>query len=178
MSKSNAAVFRPRMSRTIGMRLVLMRLVPALAACLVLAAWSGDALADDAKCDVFEIKATNDKAGIDKELKPLQKKLKNPPFSAWNTFKLVKQHSLKAPKMKAVSVKLSAGGKLGLLYKERNDAKGHKPRLRVVMTLDDAKGKRKADMTLKFDSGNFSLVGQNAGKDGSTRVLAIRCTVK
>lgn len=153
-------------------------LVSALAACLMLGAWSGVASADDADCEVFEIKATNDSGGIDAELKPLERKLKKPPFSAWKTFKLVKKHSVKAALMKAVSLKLSAGGTLGLLYKERSDAKGRKSRLRVVMTLDDAKGKRKADITLKFDSGDFSLVGQDAGKDGSSRVLAIRCSVK
>jgi hypothetical protein len=144
----------------------------------MLAGWSGVASADDASCDVFEIKATNDEGGIAPELKPLQKKLKKPPFSAWKSFKLVKKHTAKATLMKSVSIKLSGGGKLGLLYKERSDAKGRKPRLRVVMTLDDAKGKRKADITLKFDSGDFSLVGQDAGKDGSSSVLAIRCSVK
>jgi hypothetical protein len=165
-------------SRTNIARRVSPRLLGALAACFLLVAWSGQALADDASCDVFEIKATNDSSGHDAELKPLKKKLSKPPFSAWKSFKLVKKHTIAASLMKSVSVKLSAGGKLGLLYKERNDAKGHKPRLRVVMTLDDAKGKRKADITLKFDSGDFSLVGQDAGKDGSTRVLAIRCSVK
>ena len=149
-------------SKTTLARLVSPRLVSAFAACFLLLAWSGQALADDASCDVFEIKATSDSTGLDKELKPLKKKLSKPPFSAWKSFKLVKKHSVKASLMKAVSVKLSAGGKLGLLYKERNDAKG----------------KRKADMTLKFDSGDFSLVGQDAGKDGSKRVLAIRCSVK
>ncbi len=145
---------------------------------LLLGAWSGVANADAAKCDVFEIKATNDEGGVAPELKALKKKLARPPFSAWKSFKLVKKHATKATLMKSVSLKLSAGGKLGLLYKERSDAKGHKPRLRVVMTLDNAQGKRKAEITLKFDSGDFSLVGQDAGKDGSTRVLAIRCSVK
>jgi hypothetical protein len=140
-------------------------------------AWSAEARADEASCDVFEIKASNDGSSIDAELKPLQKKLAKPPFSAWKSFKLTKKHAAKAEMMKLVSLKLTGGGKLGLLYKERSDAKGHKPRLRVVMTLDDAKGKRKAEITLKFDSGDFSLVGQDAGKDGSTSVLAIRCSV-
>ncbi len=173
MSKSKSPL-----TRLVSHRLIPARLVSALAACFLLAAWSGQALADNASCEVYEIKATNDKSGYDGQLKALKKKLSKPPFSAWKSFKLVKKHSVTATKMTAVSVKLAAGGKLGLLYKERNDAKGKKPRLRVVMTLDDAKGKRKADITLKFDSGDFSLVGQDVGKDGSTRILAIRCTVK
>ena len=159
-------------------RRVLLRLVSVLAACVMLAAWSADAQADTASCDVFEIKATKDGTTIDAELEPLKKKLAKPPFSAWKSFTLTKKHAVKAEIMKSVTLKLAAGGKLGLLYKERNDGKGKKPRLRVVMTLDDAQGKRKADITLKFDSGDFCLVGQDAGKDGSAKVLAIRCTVK
>ena len=46
------------------------------------------------------------------------------------------------------------------------------------MTLDSAAGKRKADITLKVDSGDYTLVGQDAGKDGSSRLLAISCAVK
>jgi hypothetical protein len=165
-------------SRFIVSKLVPSRVLSAVAVCLLLAGWSGVASADEASCDAFEIKASNAGNSIDAELKPLEKKLKKPPFSAWKSFKLVKKHSVKAALMKSVTLKLSTGGTLGLLYKERSDAKGRKPRLRVVMTLDDAKGKRKADITLKFDSGDFSLVGQDAGKDGSSRVLAIRCSVK
>jgi hypothetical protein len=99
MSTSRAAFSRLRMPRIAG-----VRLLPVLVASFVLAGWSGLSYADKAKCDVFEIKASNDKGGMDAKLKPLRKKLKNPPFSAWKTFKLVKQHAIKATRMKAVSV--------------------------------------------------------------------------
>ena len=141
-------------------------------------ALAGAAQADDAKCTVFEIKASAGETKIDSQLKPIEKKLKKPPFSAWQSFIVVKKHDVKAEQMRQAIVPLATGGKLGLLYKDRSDAKGHKTRLRVGMTLDDASGKRKADITLKVDSGDYTLVGRDAGKDGSTHVLAIRCVVK
>ncbi len=146
--------------------------------CAVLVGFGPAAMAEEAQCTVFEIKATAGDGGIDAQLKPITGKLKKPPFSAWKTFKVLKKHGIKAPQKKAVSVGLTAGGKLGLLYKERSDAKNKKPRLRVGMTLDNAAGKRKADITLKVDSGDYTLVGQDAGKDGSSRLLAISCAVK
>ncbi len=150
----------------------------ALVLCVAVAGFGSSAMADEANCTVFEIKATSGDGGIDAELKPITKKLKKPPFSAWKTFKVVGKHDVKAPQKKAVSISLDGGGKLGLLYKERSDAKGSKPRLRVGLTLDNKAGKRKADITLKVDSGDYTLVGQDADKDGSSRLLAIRCAIK
>ena len=95
----------------------------ALFAWFALGAFGGEAMAEEANCTVFEIKATSGEGGIDAELKPITSKLKKPPFSAWKTFKVVKKHSAKAALMKAVSLGLADGGKLGLLYKERSDAR-------------------------------------------------------
>ena len=154
-------------------------LVSVLATCVVVVASAGTALAEDAAdCRVLEIKASTGAASMDEELKPIAKKLKKPPFSAWQKFELVKKHDAKAPLMKPITFKLVDGGALSLLYKERSDSKARKPRLRIGMTMDDASGKRKADITLKVDSGDFTLVGRDAGKDGSSQLLAIRCGVK
>lgn len=144
---------------------------------LLLLASSSIALADDAKCTVFEVKASSDEGGTDDQLKPIQNKLKKPPFSAWKSFKVVKKHQVTATQMKEQALKLATGGQLALLYKDRSDAKGRKPRLRVGVTLDDASGKRKADITLKVDSGDYTLVGRDAGKDGTSHLLAISCAV-
>ena len=162
------------MSKIMQLRLLL----PAFAACIALAAFGGVAQADEARCTVFEIKASAGDGGIDPELKPITSKLKKPPFSAWKAFSVVKKHTIAAPHMNAVSLALVSGGKLGLLYKERSDAKNRKPRLRVGLTLDNAAGKRKADITLKVDSGDYTLVGQDAGKDGSSQLLAISCSLE
>lgn len=150
------------------------------AALFVMLAFTKVAAADDdvAACSILEVKASNSEGGIDAALKPLAKKLQKPPFSAWKSFKLLKKHSENAALMKAVSVKLQTGGKLSLLYRDRSDSKGRKPRLRIGFTLDDKDGKRKAEMTIKVDSGDFTLVGRDANKDGSSHILAIRCSVK
>ncbi|MBL4636714.1 MAG: hypothetical protein JKY56_22885 [Kofleriaceae bacterium] len=153
-------------------------LVSSLAACVALFALAGSASADTANCKVVEIKASTGKAEMDPALAPIAAKLKKPPFSAWQSFKVVKQHKLAAEQMKQASLVLATGGKLGLLYKDRNDAKGKKPRLRIAMTLDDASGKRRADISLKVDSGDYTLLGRDAAKDGSTHLLAISCSVK
>src|SRR5688572_16558796 len=58
--------------------------------------------ATGADCSYVEIAATNAKdakdASFDAELKPLEKKLKKPPFTSWNTFKKL---SAGAPKLSA-----------------------------------------------------------------------------
>lgn len=142
------------------------------------AAAQGDKNEEKAECVIFEVRASNDAGGVDPALAPLQKKLQKPPFSAWKTFKVVKKHTKTAVLMTALEVKLATGGKLSLLYRDRSDTKGKKTRLRFGFTLDDANGKRKADMTIKADSGDYTLVGRDANKDGSSHILAISCTAK
>lgn len=144
-----------------------------------LALFSNEAWAEDiAKCSIMEIRASSDGAGIDGALKELEGKLTKPPFSAWKSFKLEKQHQKSAALMKATLVKLHTGGTLTILYRERNDVKGKKPRLRLGLSLDDKAGKRKADMTIRVDSGEFTLMGRDADKDGSSVILAVRCMVE
>lgn len=154
------------------------RLVSSVAACVAVLALSGSASADTAQCKILEIKASAGAPNIDAALKPLEKKLKKPPFSGWKNFKLVKAHSVNAEQMKQANQTLATGGKLGLLYRDRSDSAGKKTRLRIAMTLDDAAGKRRADISLKVDSGDYTLIGRDAAKDGSTHVLAISCSVK
>ena len=58
-----------------------------LAAAMVLAL-AQPVLAGDSDCSYIEIAATKaDKPAMDAELKPLEKKFKKAPFSAWNAFK-------------------------------------------------------------------------------------------
>lgn len=147
---------------------------------LVLAgASSAHADTDEAACTLYEIKASKGEGGIDKELAPLAKKLKKPPFSTWKTFKLLKKHTATAVRMKAVTLKLVSGGKVTLLYRDLMESKKRKskPRLRLSMTLDDKNGKRKLDLTIKLDSGDYHLIGSDADKDG-TKILATTCSVK
>ncbi len=141
---------------------------------------SNTAQADDdqALCRMFEIKATKSKGGIDPALKPLRKKLSKPPFDSWSSFKLLAKHNQKIEKGKAFELKLAPGGKLTLLYRDRSSSPGKKDRLRLSFQLDDKKGKRIADLTVKLDSGDFNLIGGGRLADGAAYILATACKVK
>ena len=150
-----------------------------LVALSVLVAYSSSAWAQDsATCKIFEIKATKGKGGIDPALKPLKKKLSQPPFDSWTSFKLMAKHDKKVERMKALELKLAPGGKLSLLYRDRTEAPGKKSRLRLTFTLDDKTGKRIFDMTLKLDSGAFNLIAGGRLPDEAAYILATACSVK
>ena len=129
-----------------------------------------------ATCKVFEIKASNADGGLDKELKPLKKKFKKPPFSAWKTFKLLGKHVKDIGLKHSMSLKLKTGGKLTLMFRDRNAEKKKKVRLRIKFALDDDKGKRTADGTVSLDSGAWAIVGGQSYK-GGTYIVAFSCTV-
>jgi hypothetical protein len=140
-------------------------------------AGNADAMAvEQIKCQVYEIKASNDDTGVDAALKPLAKKLKKPPFSSWKSFKLLKKHDKDIAKMKALSLGLVPGGKLSLLYRDKTAQEGKKVRLRLTFTLDDKAGKRKVDGTINLDSGDYYLIGGDSLKGGGTYILAISCS--
>jgi hypothetical protein len=130
---------------------------------------------DDATCEILEIKASNEADEIDPALKPLARKLKKPPFSAWKRFSLLKKHQRVAAKMKAVDVDLVPGGKLSLLYRELSA--GKKPRLRLQFTLDDKTGKRLFNGTVNLDAGDYSLIGGEPLEDDATYILGVTCKV-
>jgi len=130
-------------------------------------------------CTIYEMAASSDKPAVDPALRPLQKKLKKPPFSSWTSFKLLKKHDEQAVKMKALVLPLYTGSKLSLLYRDTSSSQGKKVRLRVTYTLDDKNGKRKLNSTLNLDSGDFSLIGGDWDKlpDGATYIVAVSCRV-
>lgn len=134
------------------------------------------AAAQDAKCTIFEVKASNDKPAIDPKLKVLEKKLKKPPFAAWKTFELLKSHQKTAVQMKPLSIKLVPGWKLGLIYRSSSESKRKKPRLHLKITIDDKNGKRKVDTSMNVDAGQYNLIwgGEILGA-GSYYFLASAC---
>jgi hypothetical protein len=132
-------------------------------------------------CEVFEVEAETTPDGkIAPELTKLASKLKKPPFSAWNTFKLIKKHDQPLELKKPAEVALAPGGKMTLLLRERVDEKGKKTRLRISMTMDDRNGKRTLDYTSVYDSGDVTLIGGEPLPDRpkSTYVLGVTCKAK
>ncbi|HEU5056577.1 MAG TPA: hypothetical protein VFU21_08620 [Kofleriaceae bacterium] len=128
-------------------------------------------------CAVYEMGASAGQPAVDPALRPLQSKLKKPPFSSWKTFKLLRKHDKQAVKSKVLTLPLQTGSKLSLLYRDQSVAQGKKMRLRVTFTLDDKNDKRKLNSTLNMDSGDLLLIGNESDKlpDGATYIVAVSC---
>ena len=138
-------------------------------AMLAVAALATPAFADDATCDYVEIAATNGKdAVIDADLKPLEKKLKKPPFTAWNSFKQLQSGSASLTKNKAESIKLKEGAS-SLMLRDRSEK-----RVELTVTMDGPDGKRVLEAKPAFKAGDWLLlVGTNAKDDG--HILGLTC---
>jgi hypothetical protein len=144
----------------------------AVASVVALAFAASPAIAGDANCDYVEIAATNAKDGatgvIDADLKPLEKKLKKAPFTAWNTFKKLSSGTVALAKSKAETLKLAQGSASAML-RDRSPK-----RVELTVTMDNAAGKRILDAKPAFKAGDWLLlVGTNAKDDG--HILGITC---
>ncbi len=139
-----------------------------LALAFVLAS-AAPALADDkAECDYLEISASSGKdPAIDADLKPLEKKLKKPPFSSWNTFHTLSGAHVTLVKLKAESPAMKQG-KAQLLLRDRSEKK-----LELTITIDGADGKRVIDNKQSANAGEWLLFVQNVGDNG--HIVALTC---
>lgn len=140
-----------------------------LAAATLVTALAHPAFAGDAECSFMEIAATNDKAAsIEGDLKPLERKLKKPPFTAWNTFKKLSGGSVSLTKLKNESLKLKQGA-AAIMLRDRTDK-----RVELTVTMDNVEGKRTLEAKPAFKAGDWLLlVGTNAKDDG--HILALTC---
>ena len=122
-----------------------------------------------AECDYLEISASNGKApAVDPELQPLEKKLKKPPFSSWNTFHKLANGHVSLTQLKADTLKLQKGG-ASLLLRDRTDK-----RLELTITIDDANGKRVLDTKQSVNvAPDWNIWGHSVGDDG--HILALTC---
>lgn len=148
------------------------RLTRLVGAALILTAFAQPAYAGDADCSYVEITATNAKtakdATIDVDLKPLEKKLKKPPFTAWNTFKKLSSGMSPLTKNKPETLKLKQAT-ASVMLRDRSPK-----RVELTITLDNAAGKRvlEAKPAVKV-SDWLLLVVSNAKDDG--HILALTC---
>jgi hypothetical protein len=127
------------------------------------------ALADDrAQCSYLEIHATAGKTfTIDPELQPLEKKLKKPPLSSWNTFHKLSGGPFALEKLKAEPLKLGQGA-ASILLRDRTDT-----RLELTISIDGADGKRVLDNKQNVAAGDWVVWGHNVKDDG--HILALVC---
>ena len=151
-----------------------MRILAALAFALLLAAPSIARADDQVRCEFLEISASTTKeGGVPPELKPLEKKLKKPPFSSWNTFKLLGRQERALGVMKAESLKLQLGS-ASVLLREVDRKAGHKARVALGVTMDDQGGKRVLDTKLSVDGGDYLVIGRSLPSNEG-HLLAIAC---
>lgn len=142
-----------------------------IVAAVVVAGTAQRARADvPADCEFLEISAkVGDKPAIDGALAPVEKKLKKPPFSTWNQFKLL-SHSQKAlSKKKPESISLKVGAATATLVEIVDKSK-----VRLTVTMDDEKGKQVANNTTTVEGGDYVIfVHALANNDG--HLLSLTC---
>jgi hypothetical protein len=144
-------------------------------ACVVaLATLGGVASAETkANCELIEISATSAKDPfIDSDVKVLEKKLKKPPFSSWNSFKVLSRAQRSVTQNKPEAVKL-AHGTATVLLSSMSAAKP--PRISLTVTIDDQDGKRVLDTKLNSDGGEWLVVGRSIPKSNDGELLALTC---
>jgi hypothetical protein len=124
--------------------------------------------AADTPCTMFEVAATSSNSpAIDPDLKPLEKKLKKPPFSAWNTFHVQSRHDETLQKSKPETLNLKSG-KATIMLRDHTDV-----RVLLEITVDDAAGKRILATKPDMPSGDWLVLGTNSQNDG--HLLALTC---
>ena len=125
----------------------------------------------NAACEFIEVSATSAKEpSIDPELKPLEKKLKNPPFSAWNAFHLLSRTEKQLEKLKPETIGLKSGKVTAIFL----DLIG-KSKVRLSLSIDDEAGKRTVDNTkVTVEAGDWVILGSStANKAG--HLTAVTC---
>ena len=136
----------------------------------IVVALAQPAYAGDSDCSYIEIAATkSDKAAMDPELKPLEKKLRKAPFSAWNTFKKLSAGTVALTKNKQESIRLRQGS-ASLMLRDRSEK-----RVELTITKDDAKGKRVLEAKPALKVADYLIVGGPGDSDDAGHMLALTC---
>jgi len=154
---------RPR-----GGALLAVALIAAIAA---LGATAAPARADvTTSCEFLEISAKQGAAAaIDADLKPVEKKLKKPPFSNWNQFKLLSHSQKSLAKKKPEAVGLKLGSATATLVEIVDKSK-----VRLTVTMDDNKGKQVTNSTTTVEAGDYVIfVHELANNEG--HLLSLTC---
>jgi hypothetical protein len=134
----------------------------------------------DGQCEVYEIEASGEAGGMDKQLGKLAGKLSKPPFTAYKSFKLVQKHDTGLQLKTPLKLTLATGGSMELHLKDKSVEKGKKPRLRLGVNIDSKQGKRVVGATTQIDSGDSWLIAgvPVPGKQDAVYVFGLVCTAK
>jgi hypothetical protein len=121
-------------------------------------------------CEFVEIAAKSGPApAIDGELKLIEKKLKKPPFSTWNQFKLLSHTQKSLAKKKPEAIGLKLGSATATLIEIVDKSK-----VRLTVTMEDDKGKQVANNTTLVEAGDHVIfVHELANNEG--HLLSLTC---
>jgi len=123
-----------------------------------------------ADCEFLEIEAkVGDKPAIDGELKPVEKKLKKPPFATWNQFKLLSRTQKSLAKKKVEPIALKIGSASASLVEIVDKSK-----VRLTITMDDDKGKHVASNTTTVEAGDYVMYVHSL-PNNEGHVLSLTC---
>jgi hypothetical protein len=148
-----------------------LALVAAAAAAAAILAAPGRARAEvTATCDFLEISArTGDKPVIDGELRAVEKKLKKPPLSTWNQFKLLSHSDKTLAKKKPEPIALKTGSATATLVEIVDKSK-----VRLTVTMSDPRGKEVSNNTATVEAGDYVIyVHPLPGNEG--HLLSVSC---
>lgn len=121
-------------------------------------------------CEFLEISATSAKEpSIDPELEKLKRKFKKPPFSSWNSFKLLMKANQKLEQRKMETIRLKQGKATATLHGIVNTTS-----VRLAISLEDAKGKNIVNTTATFAAGDYLVYGHSL-PDNAGHMLALTC---
>jgi len=142
----------------------------------MIAALAGAAVAQPARaevavsCDILEIEARQgDKPSIDGELKPVEKRLKKPPLSSWNQFKLLSHSQKSLIKKKPEPIALKHGSATATLIEIVD-----KSQTRVAITMADDKGKQVVNNTSTVEAGDYVVLVHDLGNQGHLLLMTCR----
>ncbi|MEZ4399471.1 MAG: hypothetical protein R3B06_05610 [Kofleriaceae bacterium] len=128
----------------------------------------------DVSCTVVEVEASSaDTPSMDPALRPLEKKLKKPPFTSWNVFKRLGASTVSLAPQGVASASL-VHGKFGLLLRDVTERPGKRARLSLGITLEDAGGKRVVDTKVNVDAGDYFVAGRPL-PDNKGHLVALTC---
>lgn len=130
----------------------------------------------DIKSEVIILHATNDNSGIDPKIGKMPE-LEKPPFSTYNSYKLLEKAELKLPKGEAKEHKLPDGGKLKVTFKEllKSKKKDDPAKYSLATSIEKSDGKEFANIAVSALQGNYFFIAGQKYKGG---VLVIGIKVK
>jgi hypothetical protein len=121
-------------------------------------------------CELLEISASSGATpAVDAELEKLKKKFRKPPFSSWNTFKLLMKAEAKLTQKKPETIKLKMGTATATLLGIVNTSN-----VRLTISIDDAAGKNFVNNTATFAGGDYLVYGHSL-PNNEGHLLALTC---